>query len=77
MTQPVDPSGPDGLDCSPRGDPAGFVRVSDDGTTLGIPDRRGNNRLDSLRNIVEDGRIALLFLDMRKKPSEEVVSSQA
>lgn len=54
--------GPGGLDCSPRGDPAGFVRVSDDGTTLWLPDRRGNNRLDTLRNIVEDGRIALLFL---------------
>lgn len=55
-------SGPDGLDCSPRGDPAGFVRVSDDGRTLWLPDRRGNNRLDSLRNIVVDGRVALLFL---------------
>jgi PPOX class probable FMN-dependent enzyme len=55
-------SGADGLDCSPRGDPAGFVRVSDDGRTLWMPDRRGNNRLDTLRNIVEDGRIALLFL---------------
>ena len=55
-------SGPDGLDCSPRGDPAGFVRVSEDGRTLWIPDRRGNNRLDTLRNIVLDERIALLFL---------------
>jgi PPOX class probable FMN-dependent enzyme len=54
-------SGPEGLDCSPRGDPAGFVRVVDDKTLL-IPDRRGNNRLDSLRNIVRDPRIALLFL---------------
>jgi len=54
-------SGPDGLDCSPRGDPAGFVRIVDD-TTLLLPDRRGNNRLDSLRNIVADPRIALLFL---------------
>ena len=54
--------GADGLDCSPRGDPAGFVRVSDDGATLWLPDRRGNNRLDTLRNIVDDGRIALLFL---------------
>ena len=51
----------DGLDCSPRGDPAGFVRVSDRKTVM-IPDRRGNNRADSLRNIIEDGRIALLFL---------------
>jgi uncharacterized protein len=54
-------SGPEGLDCSPRGDPAGFVRVADSHTLL-IPDRRGNNRLDSLRNIIRDPRIALLFL---------------
>ena len=54
-------SGPDGLDCSPRGDPAGFVRIADDRTLL-IPDRRGNNRIDSLRNIVRDPRVALLFL---------------
>ncbi len=53
--------GPDGMDCSPRGDPAGFVRVVDRHTVL-IPDRRGNNRIDSLRNIVQDPRIALLFL---------------
>ncbi len=51
----------EGLDCSPRGDPAGFVRVVDKKTVL-IPDRRGNNRADSLRNIISDGRIALLFL---------------
>src|SRR5438309_5766444 len=54
-------SGPDGLDCSPRGDAPGFVRVADEKTLL-IPDRRGNNRLDSLRNIVSDPRVALLFL---------------
>ncbi len=54
-------SGPGGLDCSPRGDPAGFVRVLDQHTLL-IPDRRGNNRLDTLRNIVGDPRIGLLFL---------------
>src|SRR3977135_1118363 len=54
-------SGPDGLDCSPRGDPAGFVRVHDEKTLL-IPDRRGNNRIDSLRNLVHDPRVALLFL---------------
>ncbi|MGY8663148.1 pyridoxamine 5'-phosphate oxidase family protein [Bradyrhizobium sp. UFLA05-109] len=53
--------GPEGLDCSPRGDPAGFVRVRDRKTVL-IPDRRGNNRLDSLRNIVRDPRISLLFM---------------
>jgi uncharacterized protein len=54
-------SGPEGLDCSPRGDPAGFVQVVDEQTLL-IPDRRGNNRVDSLRNIVHDDRVALLFL---------------
>lgn len=54
-------SGPGGLDCSPRGDPAGFVRVADNKTVL-LPDRRGNNRLDSLRNLVADPRAALLFL---------------
>lgn len=54
-------SGPEGLDCSPRGDPAGFVRIHD-ARTLMIPDRRGNNRVDSLRNIVRDPRIALLFM---------------
>ena len=54
-------NGPDGLDCSPRGDPPGFVRVRDEHTLL-IPDRRGNNRIDSMRNLVRDPRIALLFL---------------
>ncbi len=54
-------SGAEGLDCSPRGDPAGFVRVADRNTVL-IPDRRGNNRIDSLRNLVADPRISLLFL---------------
>lgn len=54
-------SGPEGLDCSPRGDPPGFVRVRDEKTLL-IPDRRGNNRIDSMRNLVRDPRVALLFL---------------
>ena len=53
--------GPEGLDCSPRGDLSGFVRVHDDKTLI-MPDRRGNNRADSLRNIVRDPRVALLFL---------------
>ena len=53
--------GPEGLDCSPRGDPAGFVRVVDE-KTLMLPDRRGNNRIDSMRNLVRDPRISLLFL---------------
>ena len=54
-------SGPEGLDCSPRGDVAGFVRIHDEGTLM-MPDRRGNNRIDSLRNIVRDSRVALLLL---------------
>jgi uncharacterized protein len=54
-------NGPDGLDCSPRGDPPGFVRVQDEKTLL-IPDRRGNNRIDSLRNLIHDPRVSLLFL---------------
>jgi PPOX class probable FMN-dependent enzyme len=53
--------GPEGTDASPRGDPAGFCRVTDPKTVL-IPDRRGNNRVDSLRNIVRDPRCSLLFL---------------
>jgi len=54
-------SGPEGLDCSPKGDPAGFVHILDE-KTLAIPDRPGNNRIDGFRNIVRDPRIALLFL---------------
>jgi PPOX class probable FMN-dependent enzyme len=54
-------SGPGGLDASPRGDPAGFVHVHDDKTLL-LPDRRGNNRIDSLRNILHDPGVALIFL---------------
>ena len=53
--------GPGGLDCSPRGDPAGFVRVADKKTVM-LPDRRGNNRLDTLKNIIGDPRVSLLFL---------------
>lgn len=54
-------SGPDGLDASPRGDAPGFVAVEDEQTLL-LPERRGNNRADSLRNIIADPRVALLFL---------------
>ena len=54
-------SGPEGLDCSPRGDLPGFVRVVDEHTLM-LPDRRGNNRADSLRNIVRDPRVAVLFM---------------
>ena len=53
--------GPEGPDCSPRGDAPGFVRVSDEKTLL-IPDRVGNNRIETLRNLVRDPRIALHFL---------------
>jgi PPOX class probable FMN-dependent enzyme len=53
--------GPGGLDVSPRGDPAGFVHIEDD-RTLMLPDRRGNNRVDSLRNVLADPRVALLFM---------------
>lgn len=51
----------EGLDCSPKGDRPGFVGVADDGRTLFIPDRRGNNLIDGLRNLVEDARIGLIF----------------
>ncbi|MDP3257025.1 MAG: pyridoxamine 5'-phosphate oxidase family protein [Bosea sp. (in: a-proteobacteria)] len=54
-------NGPEGLDCSPRGDQPGFVTVRDAKTLL-IPDRKGNNRLDSLKNILFDPRIGMLFL---------------
>lgn len=54
-------SGPQGLDASPRGDAPGFVQVHD-AKTLYLPDRRGNNRLDTLRNILQDPQVALLFL---------------
>ncbi|WP_043359921.1 pyridoxamine 5'-phosphate oxidase family protein [Belnapia sp. F-4-1] len=53
--------GPEGLDCSPRGDRPGFVRIADPKTLL-LPDRRGNNRIDSLRNVVRDPRVGLMFL---------------
>jgi PPOX class probable FMN-dependent enzyme len=53
--------GPEGLDCSPKGDAPGFVRILDD-KTLALPDRPGNNRLDGFRNILRDPRVALLFL---------------
>ena len=53
--------GPEGLDCSPKGDAPGFVAILDD-RTLAIPDRPGNNRIDGLRNVVRDPRVAILFL---------------
>jgi PPOX class probable FMN-dependent enzyme len=54
-------AGADGLDCSPRGDAPGFVHILDEHTLL-LPDRPGNNRIDSLRNIVHNPQVALLFL---------------
>ena len=55
-------AGADGrVDCSPRGDPAGFVAVLDDRTVL-LPDRLGNNRVDSLRNVLESPYVGLLFM---------------
>jgi PPOX class probable FMN-dependent enzyme len=53
--------GPEGMDCSPRGDPGAVVRIADEKTVM-LPDRHGNNRTDSLKNIIRDGRVALLFL---------------
>lgn len=53
--------GPEGADCSPRGD-AGQAVMVHDAATLAMPDRRGNNRIDSLRNIVRDPRVALMCL---------------
>ena len=53
--------GPSGTDGSPRGDDGPVVLELDD-ETLAMPDWRGNNRLDSLRNIVEDGRVSLMFM---------------
>ena len=53
--------GPEGTDASPRGDDGPVVTLADSKTLL-IPDWRGNNRMDSLRNVVRDGRVSLLFL---------------
>ncbi|MFC7702949.1 pyridoxamine 5'-phosphate oxidase family protein [Plastorhodobacter daqingensis] len=52
--------GPGGTDASPRGDDGPVVRVMDPGT-LALPDWKGNDRIDSLRNIVADGRVSLMF----------------
>lgn len=74
-------AGPEGLDCSPRGDLGGVVRIEDD-RTLALPDWRGNNRIDSLINIVRDPRVALMFLvpgsnTAMRVNGRAVVSSQA
>ena len=74
--------GEGGLDTSPRGDAPGFVRIADEHTLL-LPDRRGNQRIDSLRNIVRDPRVALLFLvpgieeALRVNGSARISASQA
>ncbi|AQS39680.1 PPOX class probable FMN-dependent enzyme, DR_2398 family [Shewanella psychrophila] len=52
---------PGALDCSPRGGKPGFIKILND-TCLLIPDAKGNNRLDSLLNIIETGSIGCLFL---------------
>ena len=57
----VGSQGPTAVDNSPRGDVLGFIKVADDHTLL-IPDRRGNNRLDTLHNLVRNPKIGLLFL---------------
>mgnify|MGYP001791738968 FL=1 len=54
-------AGPEGLDCSPRGDAGSAVDILNS-TTIALPDRRGNNRIDTLRNVVRDPRVALMFL---------------
>lgn len=54
-------AGPDGLDSSPRGDAPGFVQILDE-HTLALPDRPGNNRIDTLRNVLHDPRVSLLFI---------------
>ena len=53
--------GPEGSDCTPRGD-AGQVAYVENDSTVALPDRRGNNRIDTLRNIVADGRVSLMFM---------------
>ncbi|MDP6353006.1 MAG: pyridoxamine 5'-phosphate oxidase family protein [Alphaproteobacteria bacterium] len=69
-------------DVSPRGDAPGFVRVIDDSTLI-VPDRRGNNRLDTLANIVDQPSVGLLFLvpgineTLRINGTAEVVRDQA
>lgn len=53
--------GPEGTDCSPRGDDGPVVQIMDD-QTLALPDWRGNNRIDSLRNVVRDPRVTLMLM---------------
>ncbi len=75
-------TGKNGIDCSPRGDPAGFVRVISRKQLL-IPDRRGNNRLDSLKNILANPNVGIIFLipnvgeSIRVAGKAEIVIDQA
>ena len=68
------------VDASPRGDPPGFVAVPDERTLL-LPDRPGNNQIDSLRNLVEQPRVGLLFFvpgmneTLRVKGTAEIVTA--
>ena len=54
--------GAHGLDCSPKGDAPGFVQIEDDGKTLLIPDRPGNNRIDGMKNIIQNPQVGIIFL---------------
>ncbi|MEM9199641.1 MAG: MSMEG_1061 family FMN-dependent PPOX-type flavoprotein [Pseudomonadota bacterium] len=68
----VDAAG--GVDVSPKGDPAGFVRVVDE-VTLAIPDRPGNHRFDSFRNILQTGRIGVMFMVPNRNEVVRVIGS--
>lgn len=68
--------GPEGVDVTPRGDPAPLVRVVDS-RTLVLPDRRGNNRMDSLRNIVRDPRVSLIFMIPGSEQTVRVIGTAA
>ena len=59
------------MDISPKGDPAGFVQVLDD-HTLAIPDRPGNQRFDTLRNLIDNPRVGLIFLIPGKRETLRV-----
>ena len=54
--------GAHGLDCSPKGDAPGFVQIEHDGKTLLIPDRPGNNRIDGMKNLLENPQVGIIFL---------------
>lgn len=62
------------VDVSPKGDPAGFVKVLD-GKTLAVPDRPGNHRFDSFLNIMQTGRIGLVFLVPNRREVVRVAGS--